>query len=131
MIMNNKCKINEEYSTLINLQNEFKLGRLTIQECTVNNNIIIPRQKQYSFIPKNLNKGKSIMSNYEFSFGKDIISVKVKDNIIDELKINEAPQEIINEDTLISNYKIFLPKLEEDLKERVTLPKSDKGNRKR
>ena len=116
--MNNKCKINEEYSTLINLQNEFKLGRLTIQECTVNNNIIIPRQKQYSF-------------NYEFSFGKDIISVKVKDNIIDELKINEAPQEIINENTLISNYKISLPKLEEDLKERVTLPKSDKGNRKR
>ena len=118
MIMNNKCKINEEYSTLINLQNEFKLRRLTVQECTVNNNITIPRQKQYSF-------------NYEFSFGKDIISVKVKDNIIDELKINEAQQEIINEDTLISNYKIFLPKLEEDLKERVTLPKRDKDNRKR
>ena len=49
MIMNNKCKINEEYSTLINLQNEFKLRRLTVQECTVNNNIIIPGQKQYSF----------------------------------------------------------------------------------
>ena len=115
MIMNNKCKINEEYSTLINLQNEFKLRRLTVQECIVNNNI---GQKQYSL-------------NYGFYFGKDIISVKVKDNIIDELKINEAPQEIINENTLISNYKISLPKLEEDLKERVTLPKSDKGNRKR
>ena len=130
MIIYNGCKVNEEYSTIINLQNEFKLRRLTVQECTINNNILIPGQKQYSFIPKNSNKGKGVISNYEFSFGKEIISIKVKDNIIDELKINESPQTIINEDTLISNYKISLPKIEKDLKERSNLPKSDKGNRK-
>lgn len=130
MIMHNGCKIDEEYSTFINFQNEFKLRRLTIQECTINNNIIIPGQKQYSFIPKNSNKGKGVISNYEFFFGKDIISIKLKDDIIDELKINEAPQAIINEDTLISNYKISLPKTEKELKEKSTLPKSDKGNRK-
>ena len=33
MIIHNRCKINEEYSTIINLQNEFKLRRLTIQKC--------------------------------------------------------------------------------------------------
>lgn len=83
--------MNEEYSTVINLQNEFKLRRLTNQECTINNNI-----------QKNSNKGKGAISNYEFSFGKDIASIKIKENIIDELIINNPPQTVINEETLIS-----------------------------
>lgn len=102
MIMHNRCKMNEEYSTVINLQNEFKLRRLTNQECTINNNTIIPGKKQCSFIPKNSNKGKGAISNYEFSFGKDIVSIKIKENIIDELIINNPPQTVINEETLIS-----------------------------
>ena len=102
MIMHNRCKMNEEYSTVINLQNEFKLRRLTNQECTINNNTIIPGKKQCSFIPKNSNKGKGAISNYEFSFDKDIVSIKIKENIIDELIINNPPQTVINEETLIS-----------------------------
>ena len=131
MIMYNRCKINEEYSTIINLQNEFKLRRLTIQECTINNNTIIPGEKRYSFIPKTSNKGKGAISNYEFSCDKDIISIEIKDNVIDNMKINNVSQTIFDEETLISEYKISLPKIENELKERSTQPKSDKGNRKK
>ena len=109
MIMHNGCKINEEYSSVMNLQNEFRLRRLTSQECQINDkNIIIPGQKHYSFIPKNTNIGKGIIANYEFTLGKDIISIEINNKGINALKINNIPQESIDEKTFISNNNISL-----------------------
>ena len=130
MIIHNRCKINEEYSTIINLQNEFKLRRLTIQKCIINNNIIIPEQKQYSFIPKNSNQGKGEIPSYEFTLDKDIISIEIKGNAIAKLAINNIRKEIIDEETFLSKNHYSLPKIEKGLKERAVHPKSDKGKQK-
>ena len=52
MIIFNDCKYNEEYSGVINQnENYFDLKRLVIQNCHVKGNILIPDKKQYSFIP--------------------------------------------------------------------------------
>ena len=130
MILHNKCKLNEEYSSIINLQNEFKLRRLTIQKCNINNNTITPEQKQYSFIPKNSNKGKGGISSYEFPFGKDIITIELNNNSISKLIINNIVKEVKDEETFLSEKHCSLPKIEIGLKERAAHPKSDKGKQK-
>ena len=130
MILQNRCKINEEYSSIINPQNEFKLRRLAIQKCTIKNNLIIPQQKQYSFIPMLSNKGKGEISSYEFPFDKDIISIEIKRNSISKLIINNIVKEVKDEETFLSKKQCSLPKIEINLKERASHPKSDKGKQK-
>ena len=96
----------------------------------LNNNIIIPEQKQYSFFPKNSNQGKGEISSYEFTFGKDIISIEIKGNAIAKLAINNIQKEIIDEETFLSKNHYSLPKIEKGLKERAVHSKSDKEKQK-
>ena len=131
MIMYNRCKTKEEYAAVLNPQNEFKLRRLTIQECKIIEQLIILGEKKYSFISRNSFKSKRYTISYEFHSGKDIISIEITDNIISKLTINNKAENIIQEDNFIKENNISLPKIEKGLKDIAAHPKSDKGNKKK
>ena len=131
MIMHNRCKSYEEYSSVINEYNEFAIRRLTIQECLIRENMIFPGEKNYSFISLHSGVGKKKEKDlfYEFPLDNKIISINTKDNKINKLMINNQEVKITQEEPFILENNLNLPKIEKEIKEQAGKAKSTKGTK--
>ena len=125
MIIFNDCKYNEEYSGVINQnENYFDLKRLVIQNCHVKGNILIPDKKQYSFIPY-----KRGTQDILFPYNNGAIKILIEKKM--NLMINGKAIEGLTEKEFISKTNIIMPELERKRKDRVIKSKSDKKSTKK
>ena len=125
MIIFNDCKYNEEYSGVINQnENYFDLKRLVIQNCHVKGNILIPDKKQYSFIPY-----KRGTQDILFPYNNGAIKILIEKKM--NLMINGEAIEGLTEKEFISKTNIIMPELERKRKDRVIKSKSDKKSTKK
>ena len=98
--------------------------RCIIQCCKMNENVLIPGEKQYSFI--SLQDSPDFNLYYNFLFGKDIISLKIADKAIIDLKINHKNVKIIQEKPFFTDNNFLLHKVEKEISETAGKAKNDK-----
>lgn len=116
MILFNKCDYDNEYNEVINnSDHQFRMRRVVIQNCALENNELIPLEKNYRFLVAN---DKKMTFKYN---DKEIIIEILKDDLI-TIKVNE--QTLMDKNSLLNKYKI-----NDDLKSSTISEESLVGNK--
>ena len=98
MILFNKCDYDNEYNEVINnSDHQFRMRRVVIQNCALENNELIPLEKNYRFLGAN---DKKMTFKYN---DKEVIIEILKDDLI-TIKVNE--QTLMDKNSLLNKYKI-------------------------
>ena len=108
MMMNNDCRLSDKYKNFIQ-NNNFILRRLIKQKYTIENKILIPGEKYYSFISK-INSPQ----DFKFNIENELIEIDTsrKEKVI---KINNIKQNYKNEEEFKDEFGINIEKKEKEI----------------